>query len=203
MPALVLILALLLSPSALSCGSEVVAKATFDTGSGPFFPDPGMVEVPSYDLTTGGKTEGKLLVIKGRITGLDNTPRANSVVILWQADNNGFYFQHIQQMLPRQTNFRYIGVTRTNENGEYLFCTIRPPPYGPRSAHVHLATPHSDNRLLFTEVHFQDDETPEHALDLTSPEARDLIKTSTPGQVRFDGIGLKDVDVVTFDIKVN
>lgn len=195
-----LILLLMRSLSALGCGSEV---ATFDTGSGPYFPEPWMLQGKSYDLTNGGKAEGRLLVVKGRVTTGEGSPRANAIVILWQADRNGFYLQHILRMAPVQPHFGYIGVLRTNDNGEFLFYTLRPPPYGPRCAHIHLATSKTDDTPLFTEVHFADDTAPERALDLSSPAAQDLIKSGTPTKVQFAGAEPRDAELIEFNIVVD
>lgn len=197
------ILSLFFSLAAFGCGDEVAAKATFDTGSGPQFPTPDMFRRPTNDLTHGGKAEGTLVVLKGRVTKLDGTPVENTVVILWQADRNGFYLQHILRMMPSQPYFGYIGIVRTNANGEYVFYTLRPPPYGPRSAHIHLATVKSDNTFLFTEVHFADDQTPDYGVDMSSPEARELIKTGTPTTARFGENEPMPATEIEFDIRVD
>lgn len=158
----------------------------------------------SYDLTNAGKLEGRLLVVKGIVTDLLGAPKVNQVVLLWQADPRGLYYQHLMQLLfPSHPHFGYVGATRTNDKGEYSFYTLRPPPYGPRSAHVHLATVRSNGHPLFTEVHFADDLTPERALDLSSPEAKELIKTCRPGRLQFEGSDPREVDVVEFDIRVD
>ncbi len=162
-----------------------------------------MLQGRSYDLTDGGKAEGQLLVIKGRITTKEGSPSANAIVVLWQADRNRFYYQHILQMAPAQPHFGYIGVSRTNADGEFVFYTLRPPAYGPRSAHIHLATVKTDRSPLFTEVHFADDTAPERALDLSSPAAQDLIKTGTATKVQFGESEPRDAELIEFNIVVD
>src|SRR5437660_1923211 len=126
------------------------AGATESTIFGPFYRS-GAQELPyggSINLDGGGEPA----VVSGRVLATDGTPIANSMLDVWETNENGMYDQQDQA----QSDMNLRGKFRTDEHGRYKFVGIRPVPYpipddGPvgemlrasgrnwyRAAHIHL-----------------------------------------------------------------
>ena len=162
------------------------------TEDGPLYPP---VEFPwNDDLTrtssTGGIAQGKLLYLFGQILSRQGRPLKNAVVEIWQTDFNGNY-RHPKAWSQDalDPNFGYFGKVKTNEEGFYLFKTIRPPWYLlkglpgfpeeglPRAAHIHMKMKHVEHGIQTTEAYF-DNASHEEIAPI------DLIFLSRPKYVR-------------------
>lgn len=111
--------------------------------AGPFYP----VKLPlddDNDLTMvsgqSGRSLGSISDVSGRIVDINGNPVSNMRIEIWQCDNNGRY-RHPREsgIQPIDPNFQGHGHTYTNQNGQYLFRTIRPVQYPGRTPHIHVA----------------------------------------------------------------
>ena len=123
-------------------------KVTDDNILGPFY----KADAPfRTDITEG--SVGTVLRVKGKIYGCDcETPLADAVVDIWQADDSGAY---------DNTGFVLRGRVKTDAEGRYEVRTIMPglylngSTYRPR--HVHYKVSHPDGAALTTQLYFEGD----------------------------------------------
>ncbi|MEK9723520.1 MAG: dioxygenase [Rhodospirillaceae bacterium] len=136
---------------------------------GPFY-IPGAPKM-GYGANLAKCNDGTRVVVQGKITDLDGKPISNATIDLWQNAANGLY----QVLDPDQDLDNLRCVTNTNDNGEYLFATIKPVTYpvpddGPvgdmlratnrhpqRTAHIHFFIQADGYKPLVTEL-FPDDD---------------------------------------------
>ncbi len=99
--------------------------ATENTVLGPFHiedqPERGMGETISED----GK--GEPLVVHGRVLDVDGKPVAGAKLDTWQASHDGFYNN---QQPDEQPEHNLRGIFTTNDNGEFMYLTVKPVYYG-------------------------------------------------------------------------
>lgn len=158
------VFSLLLISGAFACDGEKIAKEALDPtpdfGTGPFYPEAVEFEGRGNDLTAGLTCRGDFLVVEATVLDRQGSPVAGAEVRIWQADYLGVYdHPNMPFGLPRDPSFGYFGRATTSSDGTCRFRTIIPPPYGPRSAHIHFAVLVGGAQRLLTEAHFQDDPT--------------------------------------------
>ena len=164
---------------------------------GPFYP---FMHTPIEhgDLTNGGKAQGTVLHLSGRVTTDDGSPIVNAKVEIWQANTNGRY-AHPNDTTdePLDPAFHGFAVARTDAQGRYSFKTIRPKAYrvSPerwRPAHIHFSVDSTSERLV-TQMYFKGDDY--NATDnwLNSASRKDMLIVDP--SARGDG-----TQEVTFDI---
>jgi protocatechuate 3,4-dioxygenase beta subunit len=125
---------------------------------GPYYPDHLPLDQDN-DLTliTGGKAPagGVITEFGGRLLNVDGKPLSDTVVELWQADNNGCYIHSkgTQKGKERDPQFQGFGKVTTNAKGEYRFRTIKPGLYTGRTRHYHIAVVQGGKRLLTTQLY--------------------------------------------------
>jgi len=110
---------------------------------GPFYPDKLPLDTDNDLLIVNDAITpavGQVTHLSGRILDVRGEPLRNAVVEIWEADNTGTYI-HTRSASQRQgdENFQGFGRFVTGLSGEYYFRTIKPTPYGPRTAHIHFA----------------------------------------------------------------
>lgn len=170
--------------------SNFLHRRTPDQILGPFYPV-HQVPDPSGDLTAGGKAEGTVLHLSGRVTMLDGTPVTGAEIQIWQANAHGKY-RHAGDVnpAPLDPNFQGFAVATTDADGRYAFTTVKPAAYPTspttwRPAHIHFAVTTRAERLV-TQMYFEGD--PYNATDpfLNSARRRDALIVSLqppePGQ---------------------
>ncbi len=126
---------------------------------GPYYPDHLPLDQDN-DLTQilGGQAPagGRVTEFGGRLLDVDGRPLADSVIELWQADQNGCYIH--SRGAPagkvRDPHFQGYGKIVTNAKGEYRFRTIQPGLYTGRTRHFHIAVNRNGQRLLTTQLYF-------------------------------------------------
>ena len=136
---------------------------------GPFY-IPGSPEL-GYGADMLKDNDGMPAIVTGKIVDLEGNPISGAVLDIWQGAANGFY--QIQD--PNQNNENLRGRTVSNEDGEYLFATIKPVPYpipddGPvgdmlratnrsnlRTSHIHFKITAEGFKPLVTQVFSDDD----------------------------------------------
>ena len=199
------------------------ADAVYDSGEipfigltedGPLYPP---VEIPwDDDLTktgsTGGVAQGSPLYLFGRILTRQGRPLKNAVVEIWQTDFNGNYLHpKAWSQDELDPNFGYFGKVKTNEEGFYLFKTIRPrwyllkglpgtPEAGlPRAAHIHMKIKHVEQGVQTTEAYFDnashEEIAPIDQVFLSRPKRvrdRILLAENSPKDYRDLGFEFED-----------
>jgi catechol 1,2-dioxygenase len=135
-------------------------QATEDNILGPYY-RPG---VPFYAKITPPMEPGNLLVISGRVYGLD-TRRPLSYVTLdvWQANAEGRYDNDDPNAPPAAGVFLNRARVMTDQDGYYQYQTIHPGPYriganAWRPSHIHYLVRHPGYRHLITQLYFRGDE---------------------------------------------
>jgi protocatechuate 3,4-dioxygenase beta subunit len=83
----------------------------------------------------------------------------NGEVIVWQADNNGYYdHPAAQNGGPLDAHFRYFGRVTTDATGTYRLRTIVPAPYTfpglTRAPHIHFRFERPGEPAFVTELYF-------------------------------------------------
>ncbi len=114
---------------------------------------------------------GVRAIVQGQVSDADGAPIPGAVLDIWQNADNGLY----QVQDPDQSNDNLRCRTVTNDNGEYLFSTIKPVPYpvpddGPvgdmlratnrhpwRTGHIHFKITADGFQPLVTELFPNDD----------------------------------------------
>jgi len=115
---------------------------------GPVFGTGDVTELDA-DLTLrhSGEPIGERMTVSGRVTDRLARPVRNQLVEIWQANAAGRYVHRREQHpAPLDPNFTGAGRALTNDDGEYLFTTIKPGPYpwgnhvnAWRPAHIHFS----------------------------------------------------------------
>ena len=115
---------------------------------GPVFGTGDVTELDA-DLTLrhSGEPIGERITVSGRVTDRTGRPVRNQLVEIWQANAAGRYVHRREQHpAPLDPNFTGAGRALTNDDGEYLFTTIKPGPYpwgnhvnAWRPAHIHFS----------------------------------------------------------------
>jgi catechol 1,2-dioxygenase len=135
------------------------ARATEDNILGPYH----RPNVPFRAKITPPLEPGTVLVIKGRVYGLDTQrPLPSAVIDIWQATASGRYDNDDPQRPPAANLFVNRARIMTDENGYYEYETIHPGAYqvGPnawRPPHIHYWVRKPNYRDLVTQLYFRGD----------------------------------------------
>ena len=74
-----------------------------------------------------GDVPGERIELRGRVLDASFAPVPDAMVEIWQANSAGHYASPADpRALPVDDGFTGFGRAATNENGEYLFLTVRP-----------------------------------------------------------------------------
>jgi protocatechuate 3,4-dioxygenase beta subunit len=151
---------------------------------GPFFRE--NTPVFNYGEQIAKKTDGKEVVLFGRVTDAKGEPIPDATVTVWQTAVDGYY--DLQTSID---NVDCRGVFRTNDKGEYLIRSVRPLGYyipldgpvgnlvlaqkrhGKRPAHIHFLISAPDHRELVTALYVAPDEHMED--DVVFGASADLV----------------------------
>ena len=111
-------------------------------GEGPFYPDHMPLDTDNDLLTVNDSITpavGQITHLGGRLLSAAGEPIRNTLVEIWQVDNNGVYLHTDSNHDTHDQNFQGFGRFLTGSTGEYYFRTIRPVVYGNRTSHIHFA----------------------------------------------------------------
>jgi protocatechuate 3,4-dioxygenase beta subunit len=152
---------------------------------GPFYPV-GAKAAQSTDLTIipgrGGRAEGQVLHVGGRVLNLAGKPVRNAEIEIWQANQNGRYTHPSDDnSAPLDPNFEGFAVFKTDADGRYKFKTIKPGGYpaGPnliRPPHIHFQVTGRSDRLV-TQMYFENERFNDTDPFLNSAPAKNLLVT--------------------------
>jgi catechol 1,2-dioxygenase/hydroxyquinol 1,2-dioxygenase len=185
-----------------------VEEATSASLLGPFFRE----NTPRFEsgAQIARKTDGREVVLFGRVTNAQGTPIPNAQVTVWQTAADGRY--DIQNSLE-EIDCR--GIFRTDDKGNYLIRTVRPLGYfipldgpvgqmvmaqkrhGKRPAHIHFLISAPDYRELVTALYLAGDEHLED--DVVFGASGDLVaevKASDPASP------IKGIPSIHFDFSL-
>jgi hydroxyquinol 1,2-dioxygenase len=159
-------------------------EATGASLLGPFFRE--KTPVLDYGAQIAKKTDGKELVLFGRVTNVQGAPLPNAMVTVWQTAADGLYdIQHGIETIDCR------GIFRTDQSGNYLIRTVRPLGYyvpldgpvghmviaqkrhGKRPAHIHFLIGAPGYRELVTALYIAGDEHLEN--DVVFGASGDLV----------------------------
>lgn len=147
------------------------------------------------------RTRGERITIRGRVIDGTGTPLRDAMVEIWQADSEGFYNSPSETRGQADPNFTgWARCPSDMTTGEFVFETIKPGRVPFRENDPRLMAPHvlfwivarGINIGLQTRMYFSDEE---------AANAEDPMLSRIEHRVRVPTlIGLRDGDVVTFDI---
>jgi len=109
---------------------------------GPFYPDKLPLDTDNDLIMVNDSTTpavGEITHLSGRILDGRGDPIRDSLVEIWQVDNNGVYLHTKENQTKRDRNFQGFGRFLTGSTGEYYFRTIKPMAYSGRTRHIHFA----------------------------------------------------------------
>jgi protocatechuate 3,4-dioxygenase beta subunit len=176
-----------------SCGVFTPAQT-----AGPFYPgernfglDTDLTRVP------GSRTRalGQVIYVRGKVLDSDCRPVEGVNVEIWQACASGKYNSPRDPNPARlDPNFKYWAETFTNQNGEYMFKTIRPGAYPAaanwdRPPHIHVRVSKLGYGELVTQMYFKGEplnDVDDIILDLPRAERDSVIVDFTPSPAEFE-----------------
>ena len=153
---------------------------------GPFFPREFAAGANDLTQLDGGRAQGEVIEITGRVVQLDGRPLDNLVIEIWQADAQG-----------RFDNPAFFGWGRaaTDADGIFRFITVKPGAPEGRAPHINFLLLYSGlMRQLQTVMFFDDARDP--VLDAVQHKER-LIAKRRDGKYVFD-IRLRGEDETPF-----
>ncbi len=134
-------------------------RATPSNALGPFYP-PAKPADSDADLTQiagrAGRAQGTILVVTGRIVDTKGRPIEGAKIELWQANAFGRYHHPSDSEAsgPIDPAFQGYGSLRSASDGSFRITTIKPPPYGGRTPHIHFIVAAGKTRLT-TQMFFE------------------------------------------------
>ena len=178
----------LLAPALYLGGRAEPAPARHATpaqGEGPFYP---LVfpEDADRDLLRNGALnypEGQVAWLTGSVSDLAGRPLVGAQVEIWQCDHAGHY-HHPGDGALADSRFQGFGRATVAADGSYRFRTIRPVPYGRRTAHIHVKVMLGGRELLTTQLYVAGDPGNPHDFlwrRLDDAERAALTVTFVPG----------------------
>ena len=138
---------------------------------GPYYPPKAQTDTmldQDNDLTRikgqSGKATGPVVYVMGQVRDHECRPIQDAVVEIWQASQNGRY-RHPgdrDNRAPLDPSFQYWGKNITDQEGRYLFKTIKPGSYQAgrnwtRPSHIHFKVSHAGFRPFITQMYFAGD----------------------------------------------
>ncbi|WP_160716423.1 intradiol ring-cleavage dioxygenase [Chitinophaga solisilvae] len=118
-------------------------------------------KISATDTSAGWYEKGQRLVISGTVFRRNARQPAPGVIIYyWQTDNNGYYAPRPGMDASTRRHGHIRGWVKTDTQGRYTICTIRPQPYPGEDmpAHIHLSVKEPGiNEYYVDEFVFDDD----------------------------------------------
>ena len=137
--------------------------------TGPTFGQGDIAEIDNDLILNYAKTGdpiGERIIVHGRVLDENARPVPNTLVEIWQANAGGRYRHKKDSYLaPIDPNFGGCGRTLTDDNGNYVFRTVKPGAYPWRNwvnnwrpAHIHFSVfGTAFAQRLITQMYFEGD----------------------------------------------
>lgn len=121
---------------------------------GPFYPDKLPLDTDNDLIIVNDHLTpavGEITHLTGKIVDASGNPLRNTVIEIWQCDQNGAYLHSgTDNKDKRDGNFQGFGRFTTGSTGEYYFRTIKPVSYPGRTPHIHVKIKRSGGKELLT-----------------------------------------------------
>ena len=126
---------------------------------GPFYPDKMPLDTDNDLIVINDALTpavGTIAYLSGTVTDSKGNPLRNTLVEIWQVDNNGIYL-HTRGGNRKKwdSNFQGYGRFLTDSKGRYFFRTLKPSPYSGRTPHIHMAVSAKGQRKLTTQCYIK------------------------------------------------
>ena len=169
---------------------------------GPFYPDKLPLDTDNDLIILNNSLTpaiGTVAYLTGIITDIKGKPLRNTLVEIWQVDNNGIYLHSKGGSRAKlDSNFQGYGRFLTDSKGKYFFRTLKPSPYYGRTPHIHMSVSAKGQKKFTTQCYIKGE--PRNQTDfilkrVKDPKARESlivpfapVKGSKVGEVaaRFD-----------------
>jgi protocatechuate 3,4-dioxygenase, alpha subunit len=184
-------------------------QATTSQTVGPYFTI-GLTRLRKINLAGSG-VSGEKITIAGRVIDGDGKPIPDALLEFWQANSNGKYAHpEDNQNKPLDPGFQGYGRIGVDENGKFLFTTIKPGavpgPDGKMQA-PHIAVSVFARGLLLrlvTRIYFPEESSnaEDQVLNLIEPARRGTLiarKTAVKGALEWNVILQGTDETVFFD----
>ena len=194
-----------ISLAPLFCLSGLMAESLSLTPrqtEGPFYPDKLPLDTDNDLIILNNSLTpavGTVAYLTGVVTDIKGKPLRNTLVEIWQVDNNGVYLHSKGGSRAKlDSNFQGYGRFMTDSKGKYFFRTLKPSPYSGRTPHIHMSVSAKDQKKFTTQCYVKGE--PRNQTDfilkrVKDPKARESlivpfapVKGSKVGEVaaRFD-----------------
>ncbi|MGV3608126.1 MAG: intradiol ring-cleavage dioxygenase [Planctomycetaceae bacterium] len=141
--------------------AEELQKTPSQT-EGPFYPNKLPLDTDNDLLVVNDSINpavGEVTHLSGRILDIHGKPLRNTVVEIWQVDNQGAYLHTGSgNAEKRDKNFQGFGRFLTGSTGEYYFRTIKPVAYPGRTPHIHFAVYRKGSPKFTTQCYINGEE---------------------------------------------
>ena len=141
------------------------AKAAVPTPQqteGPFYPTPSMrhADIDNDLVKISGAVRqagGQIVRLEGRVLDRNGNPVAGARVEIWQCDAKGRYLHTgDRDRGPNDQAFQGFGHDITDDQGQYIFRTIKPVAYPGRAPHIHVKV-FAQGRDVTTQFYTEDE----------------------------------------------
>ena len=126
---------------------------------GPFYPDKMPLDTDNDLIVINDALTpavGTVAYLSGTVTDSKGNPLRNTLVEIWQVDNNGIYLHTRGGNREKwDSNFQGYGRFLTDSKGRYFFRTLKPSPYSGRTPHIHMAVSATGQRKLTTQCYIK------------------------------------------------
>jgi len=151
-----------LSVSSLLCVPGLMAEALSLTPyqtEGPFYPDKMPLDTDNDLIILNDSLTpavGTVAYLSGKVTDIKGNPLRNTLVEIWQVDNNGIYLHTRGGSRSKlDSNFQGYGRFLTDSKGNYFFRTLKPSPYSGRTPHIHIAVSAKGQKKFTTQCYIK------------------------------------------------
>ena len=134
-------------------------RATPSNALGPFYPTAKPADSDA-DLTRvvgrADRAQGTILIVTGRVVDSRGKPIEGALIEVWQANAFGRYHHPSDSDAsgPLDPAFQGYGALRSASDGSFRITTIKPPPYGGRTPHIHFIAAAGRTKLT-TQMFFE------------------------------------------------
>ena len=168
-----------LSVSSLLCVPGLMAEAlslTPHQTEGPFYPDKMPLDTDNDLIILNDSLTpavGTVAYLSGKVTDIKGNPLRNTLVEIWQVDNNGVYLHTRGGSRSKlDSNFQGYGRFLTDSKGNYFFRTLKPSPYSGRTPHIHMAVSAKGEKKFTTQCYIKGE--PRNQKDFILKRVKDL-----------------------------
>jgi len=149
---------------------------------GPFYPDKLPLDTDNDLLIVNDAITpavGEVTHLSGRLLDAKGNPLRNTLVEIWQVDNEGAYLHSgTSNRDKKDKNFQGFGRFLTGSTGEYYFRTVKPVPYPGRTPHIHFKLKKGGKEVLTTQCYVKGHPNNERDgiwRSLRDPKQRDAV----------------------------